>query len=307
MISDGVFPLNINEIGKMSLNHSIVTICKHNRDGGNVTRHDRLKDLTRCAKELREMGYRLMDIRNLKPKHIEALAEYWKVKGISHRTIHNRMSHLRWVAEKIGKEGIVRDNKDYGIERRIKDPLNASQEKVERYLQGDLNKITDPYTRLSARFQAQFGLRNKECTMIQPGIADRGDYLAIRKNWAKSGKDRNIPIRTAEQRRLLDEAKAFVGNKSLIPQHLSAKQGKDKYVNDMRAAGFGSRHGARHLYAQTRYGELTGMKCAAQGGLSRSDLPKGLKDIDDKAREIIMVEMGHGRDRRDVIVDYLGG
>ena len=57
-----------------------------------------------------------MRARGFKGRHIEALVAEWRRQGLSDGTMRNRMAHLRWLANKIGKPGIVRkDNASYGI------------------------------------------------------------------------------------------------------------------------------------------------------------------------------------------------
>lgn len=75
----------------------------------------------------------------------------------------------------------------------------------------------DPYTAMSLRLQAAFGLRRAESIEIQPAWADRGDRLVLRPSWCKGGREREIPIRTAAQDWLLRDAKALAGRGSLIP------------------------------------------------------------------------------------------
>lgn len=52
----------------------------------------------------------------IKPRHIDQLVQRWLEESLSSWTIKNRMSALRWWAEKIGKQNIIaRDNASYGI------------------------------------------------------------------------------------------------------------------------------------------------------------------------------------------------
>ena len=85
------------------------------------------------------------------------------------------MTTLRWWAEKSGKANVVAKSNDvYGIaDRRY--VTNVS--KARQLTSGDLAQVTDPYTRMSLRLQAAFGLRREESLKIQPGWADRGDTL----------------------------------------------------------------------------------------------------------------------------------
>ena len=189
------------------LNHELKQLCSRNRDGSFATQAGRERILTLIANQLREMGFVNMRSQSLKPRHVEKLVERWTAEGLSTGTIKNRMAELRWWAEKIGKTNIVAKSNDvYGIaDRRY--VTNVS--KARDLTSGDLAKITDPYTRASLQLQAAFGLRREESLKIQPGWADRGDTLVLKDSWTKGGRSREIPIRTAEQRRVLDEAKRY--------------------------------------------------------------------------------------------------
>ena len=68
------------------------------------------------AATLHRLGYRGLRAKGLKGRHIEALVAHWRRQGLSDGTVKNRMAHLRWLAKKIGKPGIVRrDNASYGV------------------------------------------------------------------------------------------------------------------------------------------------------------------------------------------------
>ena len=80
-----------------------------------------------CGNQLHEMGFRHMQAASLKPKHVDALVERWKAESLSAGTIKNRMTELRWWAEKIAKQNVIaKDNDQYGIPRR-KYVTNVSQ------------------------------------------------------------------------------------------------------------------------------------------------------------------------------------
>ena len=192
-----------------TLNYELKQLCKHNRDGSFATQANRERILTLIANQLREMGFVNMHVQSLKPKHVEKLVERWQAEGLSTGTLKNRMSTLRWWAEKSGKATVVAKSNDvYGIaERRY--ITNFS--KARQLTSGDLAQVADPYTRMSLRLQAAFGLRREESLKIRPGWADRGDILRLKDSWTKGGRDREIPIRNAEQRQVLDEAKRLAG------------------------------------------------------------------------------------------------
>ena len=81
------------------LNYELKQLCHRNRDGSFATQRDREWVLDQIANQLREMGFRHMEAKSLKPKHVEALVERWKMEGLAVGTIKNRMTELRWWAE----------------------------------------------------------------------------------------------------------------------------------------------------------------------------------------------------------------
>jgi hypothetical protein len=59
---------------------------------------------------------------------------------------------------------------------------------------------------MSLRLQRAFGLRREEALKLQPRWADRGDHLHLKASWTKGGRERTVPIRTKEQRALLEQS-----------------------------------------------------------------------------------------------------
>jgi hypothetical protein len=123
------------------------------------------------ARQLRGAGFRQLRATSLKGKHVDVLLQRWKAEGLSTGTLKNRLAHLRWWAEKIGKAGILpADNTRLGIpERRYVTPENKTKE-----LGDGLDRITDAHVRMSLRLQAAFGLRREESIKFRPIYADRG-------------------------------------------------------------------------------------------------------------------------------------
>ena len=168
------------------LNYELKQLCQRNRDGSYATQYARERILTMIANQLHELGFRHMQAGSLKPKHVEALVERWKAESLSPGTIKNRMTKLRWWAEKIAKQNVIAKNNDqYGIARR-QYVTNVSQSR--ELTNGDLARITDPYTQLSLKLQAAFGLRREESIKIRPQWADGGDRLLLKASWTKGGR-----------------------------------------------------------------------------------------------------------------------
>ena len=284
------------------LNYELKQLCRRNRDGSYATQRDRERVLDLVAGQLQELGYRHMAAASLKPKHAEGLVERWQAEGLAVGTIKNRMAELRWWAEKIGKQNVIaRDNDHYGIGNR-QYVTNVSKA---RELSGtELGRITDPYTAMSLRLQAAFGLRRGESIKIRPEWADRGDKLALKDTWTKGGRAREIPIRNDAQRLVLDEAKALAGRGSLIPADRSYVEQLRRFEHQCAAAGVHRIHGHRHQYAQVRYRELTGWAAPAAGGPRSKDLTPEQRELDREARLTISAELGH--EREQITAVYLG-
>jgi len=157
---------------------------------------------------------------------------------------------------------------------------------------------------MSLRLQAAFGLRRGESIKIRPEWADRGDRLVLKDTWTKGGREREIPIRNKEQRRLFDEAKRFAGRGSFIPADKSYVEQLRRFEYQCANAGIHRIHGHRHQYAQTRYRELTGRAAPAAGGPRSTELSPAQKAIDHEARLTISRELGHSRPA--IVAVYVG-
>lgn len=275
------------------LNWELKQLCQCHPDGSFATRQDRGRTFSMLADQLYEMGYERLSLAGFKPKHVDALAARWQSEELSTGTLKNRMSHLRWLAEKIGKQNIIaRSNDAYGIADRV---YVTNISKACELTNDQLSRVTDPHCAMSLRLQAAFGLRREESLKIQPAYADRGDVLSLKASWCKGGRPREIPIRTDEQRQLLDAAKVLANGGSLIPLDQSYKAHLRQFRARCEQAGIHKVHGHRHHYAQQRYRELTGWECPACGGSTAKQLNTEQKRIDKGARLTISSELGHGR------------
>ena len=284
------------------LNYTLKQLCRHCREGSYATQRNRERMLTLMANELHAMGYRQMQARSLKPKHIESLVQQWRDNHLSIGTIKNRMAVLRWWADKVDKRNVIaRSNEYYGIPDRR---FVTNENKAQDITQEQLNKVKDIHVRMSLELQRAFGLRREEAMKFQPSYADKGDHLQLKASWTKGGKARIIPIQTEIQRDVLDRARALAGFGSLIPPHRNYVQQLRVYEGNTTRAGLSQMHGLRHAYAQDRYEELTGNKCPAAGGPDSKILTSEQRALDHQARLTISQELGH--EREQVVAAYCG-
>lgn len=276
-------------------------LTRRHGEGSEWTQAGRHRGLQAIGRELHEVGFPLRTPRNLKPKHVTALLGRWKHTGIADATIRNRLGTLRWLAEKIGKPGLLpNSNESFGLAERT--PFKGLKA---RPLDRDrLATITDPRLQLALRLQQAFGLRREEALKFRPSFADKGSYLALKPSWTKGGRYREIPIDDVRQRRLLDEVHALVGTGSLIPDGMQFHQFRKAYDNATLKAGLRNNHGLRHWYACWRYHKLSGSLPPALGGVTCDALDVAARRSEYFVRLQVSRELGHNR--VDVTATYLG-
>lgn len=279
-------------------------MCNRNKDGSFSTQATRRDVLGLVANQLREMGHYDMAATGLKPKHVNKLLERWKAEDLSPATMKNRVAHLRWWAEKIGKSGVIpKANAALGIERRV---YVTNESKGVELASGDLAKIKDERLRVSVELQCAFGLRREECLKFQPSYATSGgpDSIKLKASWCKGGREREVPIRNDYQRDVLVRAATLAGLGSMIPKDQSYIERLKQYEYATNRAGMSRLHGLRHEYAQARYRELTGWEAPARDGPTAKELTKNQKAQDLAARLQISQELGHNREAITAV--YLG-
>ena len=284
------------------LNYQLKQLCHRNKDGSFSTRANRERRLSLTANQLQTLGFRNLNASNLKPKHVYALIQNWKDQNLSAGTIKNRMTDLRWLAEKLNIKSVIASSNDYyGIDQRIY-VTNISKATV---LDGKkLASIMDAHIKLSLKLQEAFGLRRAESIKFNASWADHGDKIVLKRSWCKGGKERDIIIRNEMQRTILNEVRAFTKFDSLIPKELTYIQQLKRFEDHTSKAGIHKVHGLRHAYAQQRYLELTGRFAPAAGGKTSKELTAEDKQADKEARLIISRELGHEREQITAI--YLG-
>ncbi|WP_268833886.1 phage integrase N-terminal domain-containing protein [Pseudoalteromonas sp. APAL1] len=290
------------------LTYQLNGLMLRNKDGSYGTRAERQKILVQAAEQLRERGYKLPNPYALKPKHVQYLVERWKSEKLSTGTIKNRMAHIRWWAEKVGKSSMIPKSNSgsnhaikLDIEKRSYVPTESKAKDLDLE---KLAKVSDSNVKLSLKLQKEFGLRREEAIKFKPSYAIRGDKLVLKASWCKGGRARELPIRTESQREVLREVQQAVGNGSLIPHNKTYIQQLNVYGRQTSDVGLCKMHGLRHMYAQERYHELAGWKCPLAGGPTSKELSPEEKAIDRDVRNIITEELGHSREQ--ITVQYIG-
>lgn len=289
---------------KINTEHQLMLLCNRNKDGSFSTQAARRNILSQVGRQLVELGFYNLPVTGLKQRHIVKLLERWRSDDCSDATLKNRMSHLRWVCEKINKQNLIPStNAELGIGRR-KYVTNIS--KAVQVSDDALRLIKDDRVRMSLELQEAFGLRRAEAIKFQPAYAMSGDAdkIMLKATWCKGGRARALKITNENQRAVLARAAELAGPGSLIPKESTYKEQLKRYENETNRLGLHKLHGLRHAFAQQRYEELTGWKAPACGGPKLRQLTPEQKKIDLAARLQISEELGHSREAITAV--YLG-
>ncbi len=164
---------------------------------------------------------------------------------------------------------------------------------------------------LVASFCREFGLRFKEASLLNARTALRQAKAHNRINITEGTKggrgkraDRWVPV-TKEGLKLLQTAqKLQADNKNLIPEKYNYAQWRDRANSQWRLATRGTSirgfHDLRSAYACERYHQITGRPAPVITDNKRT----ADKELDQKARIIIALALGHGRPQ--VLQSYIG-
>src|SRR5262249_29594477 len=163
--------------------YEVKRMAERNRDGSLMTQHDRKRVLMLCAEQLVEMGYKELHSQGLKGRHVNKLVARWQAEGLSRGTMDNRLSALRYWAEKVGRVSILpRTNDVFHLPKRERRPSVSRAHELPL----DLAQVPDPYVRMSLELARSWGLRRKESLLIQPYQADQGTHLLLQGSWCKN-------------------------------------------------------------------------------------------------------------------------
>lgn len=300
-----------------SLNQLLVAHNKYDASSlkriSSVTQRDRERILSKFCRDVHELGYKIVDVHQIRTRHVQAVIKKWEADQISGSTLANRLSCLNTLCTWINKPGMLKSPANLVTDpASLKRKYYAVTDKTWSGKSVDIEaKIAqveglDPYVGLQLRLQWAFGLRAQESWMLRPVMADRGTHIDVK--WGtKGGRARTVPMETEGQRKALDQAKSMSNpkNGSIIPQQYNLSQWENHYYYVVRSAGLTreegiTSHGLRHEKANEWYKAQTGHPSLIAGG----NIQDVKYAVDDAARRDISERLGHSR--KPISGAYLG-
>ena len=276
------------------------------------TRRKRGQVLMQGFAQLRDMKFRLNDVRQFKGRHMQALVDHWVAEGLSPSVIQNRISIFRTFCGWLGKPGMTLPSVHYVTDpKRVTRSSIATRDKswsaegIDPVVVMDRVRLIEPWVAMALVLQWTLGLRVRESLMFRPWVADLGQVVDVSRG-TKGGRQRMVKITVPRQRTALDDAKAFVSgmDASIAPDALTLKQARNRFYAVLRKVGVTKQngmtaHGLRHEFANAYFEALANYPSPVRGGPAPVD-----KSIEHYARLETAEALGHSRE--NITTHYLG-
>ncbi len=290
---NAILPQEVKDkrIPRKCLNEIHLTLQKNNAKAAlkdkmvsSKTQSNRTLNVMIFFKVLFYKKYKITTIYSLKPKHVTAVCHYLEEQKQLPSTITSMLTTMRTFCFWIGKAGMIGASEKY-----VKDPASVKRsmvtksdkswtgndvnpeeiiEQIRAYRGGKEERVAVWVEQMFA-----FGLRIRESVMMRPGVGDKGEALYVREG-TKGKRDRNVPLKTDWQRKVLERAKVVADKNSgrLGKRGLTVEQNIQHCYHVLRRLGITladkgvSSHGLRHEYAHESHKELAGVEAPVKGG-----------------------------------------
>ena len=239
------------------LQDQLISIYSRNREDSHATQRKRAWCLGAAARALTEK-FGLQKLDNLKQKHVVFLVERWKETDTGRRSIEEKLTYLRWILQKIGKQNLLpKTNRELGIEP---GPRHTRAGKVvtNDRLAEILTALPDPRIQSAVLLARHVGLRFKEAMLLRPWRDWDGTRVWIKRG-SKGGRPRYLFVHNEAQREVLEGARRLASKEgALIPREWPTWESWRQHVYPiLRAAGVGRQtdtpfHDLRRSYVVDR-------------------------------------------------------
>ena len=244
-----------------NLEAQLLKLIKQAPEGSKETRRKREGALRAVCRFLHET-FRLQRLKNLKPKHIDRLLKEWRDRGVSVGEIQNRLSYIRWLAERLGKDRLIStSNADLGLEKRER-YTHAGKTMPEDKREEIIGRLDNDKDKMMILCGRHFGMRFKEAALFRPYQDVDGNILWIKRG-TKGGRPRFIRLVNDAQWAVLEGLRWVANGKEgcLVDPAKQYKSWKSTTYKRFRAAGLSREvdhvfHDLRRTWADEEFARL---------------------------------------------------
>ena len=223
------------------LDAQLITLLKTHQEDSYETRRKREDTLRETCRLIAEK-FGLQKLDNLSRKHVLQVVETWKQSGNRERTIANKLTHLRWLVRKIGKQNLLpTENSKVGVEPGPR-YTHAGEVVAPEVFTAALNQAGMREKAL-LMLGREFGMRFKEAALFRPHRDVQGDRIYLTRG-TKGGRPRYLWIHSERQHAVLENLMKMVEGKDrcLIPKEQNYKAFKQAVYTSLRELGIGRNH-----------------------------------------------------------------
>jgi hypothetical protein len=225
-------------------------VLGQSRKGSHTTRLWRKYVMRKIINELVLLKAAPPSLKNLNDTHYEMLIQYWRSQELSEVTISKNFSVLRFFYRCA----------PYGVQMPTNQQLGISTSR-KTYSKPEIfpdlmDRLKHPISQTILAFQLYFGLTKVESVRINLELSEQERALFIPRGVAHNGKDREIPILSEHQRRIIQDRKAVLGKQTGLVQCCSEADLHGLFKAEMIIAGQSHNALFRAHYARVRFNDL---------------------------------------------------
>ena len=273
------------EVLRKHIMHPISKTRRTSSNNGLLTQKFRVVHIVAMLEDLTVAGpFKKLSLDGIRQKHIDYLMSEWISKKLSRGTIENKLCYLGALLIWIGKPELKVSAKN--VPKVSELPARTWVAGEDKTWTGTKINVADVVSKILSEdihvgtqllFQLNFGLRAREAMLLRPAKAlctsNSEDYVDV-VHGTKGGRPRRVPVETAVQKKLIEEARKITNQKngSLIPDHYTLDQWLRRYYYVLQKHGITKSalgvtgHGLRAEYMSVLYTKMTGLDTPVNGG-----------------------------------------
>lgn len=283
------------------LRNSVATLA-NSKGGSHATKEARMRTAADFAATMYQLGYQIRSTAQIRVKHLQAYSQSLIERGLSPRTIANRLSHIRAALSSAGKAAMIKEpaaqNNALGVAggSRI-GTKTAMNESLFSEIKAALAQKGEGFAAI-AELQRALGLRQQEAlrgantdtlTQWQQQLADGYARVSL---GTKGGRSRETIVHSYARAVLAvkNALSIAVQQGGYVLQADNYKQALNNLNNAYRSAGMKgefSSHSLRYAWAREQMSHYRALGLSERQ--ARAELSKDLGHGDGRGRYVAMV------------------